>query len=67
MQHDAQLAGKGHLGALHASALCHVESPVLQAREARRARQHDVRRFEQCGSHQSVADFADASVPVGLS
>jgi len=31
MEHDAQLAGKGHLGALHAPAFGHVESPVFKA------------------------------------
>jgi hypothetical protein len=31
MEHDAQLAGKRHLGALHAPTFRHVERPVLQA------------------------------------
>lgn len=60
------LRARATLGALHASAFRHVESPALQAREAGRTRQHDVRRFKERGSHHGVADFADTAVPVGL-
>lgn len=66
MEHGAQLAGKGHLGALHAPTFRHVERSVLQAREAGRPRQHDVRRFKERCSHHGVADLADATVSIGL-
>ncbi len=67
MEYNAQLAGKGHIGALHAAPLRHIERPALQARKSDRTRQHDVRRFKECSSHHGIADFADTAVPISLS
>jgi hypothetical protein len=59
MQGHCQFARHSDFGGLAAAALGHLQSPVLERREACHVREQDVRRLVQGRAHHLIANPAD--------